>query len=284
MKRLFFCLLFLLFGSAKGQNRDIMGNLIVENHKLTPIYKMCYKKPSTMDVLYESEVVMAKRQWNYIDFSDLFNKKVLNTKSPRDTIFPLIEVLEFGIITQKIACFKNEQFGSLKNKIYSVEEFKQLITSTDTVSEGAFSDKTSNDTIIKSIKTTTLNKETVKGFLLKEEWYFNKKKAKDEVRIIGIAPLMYSEKEQKIVQVYWVYYKECRELFASFKTINPIGTDNLYTYTDLFDNQVFNAKSLRESNIFDRNQPENSKGAEIETENNKSKQNLNNSSHDLFPK
>ena len=284
MKSLFFYLSFLLVVFAEAQNRDIMGNLIIENHKLTPIYKMCYKKPNTMDVLYESEVVMAKRQWNYIDFSELFNKKLLNTQNQKDTIFPLIEVLEFGIITHKIACFKNDQFGSSKNKIYSVEEFKQLITSTDTVAEGAFSDKTNNDTIIRSIKTTTLNKETVKGFLLKEEWYFNKKKAKDEVRIIGIAPLMYSEKEQKIVQVYWVYYKECQELFASFKTINPIGTDNLYTFTDLFDNHIFTTKTFKESNIFDRNLPENSKGTEIETENNKSKQNLNNSSHDLFPK
>ena len=275
-------LLCMLSTLVKGQNRDVLGNLIIENHKLTPIYKLCYKEPTRLDVLYESEVSMSKRQWNYIDLTDPLNKKLLNTQSIKDTIYPLIEILEFGIITQKIACFMNDQFGSSKNKIYSVEEFKKLITATDTILEGALDEKTNKDTLVKVIKTTTLNKNTVKGFLLKEEWYFNKKKAVDEVRIIGLAPLIYSEKDQKTVQVYWIYFKECRELFASFKTINPIGTDQLNTYSDLFDKRLFTTKPVKESNIFDRNQPENSKGSNVDIESDKNKKNSQNSVRDLW--
>ncbi|HKC69676.1 MAG TPA: hypothetical protein VKG26_15670, partial [Bacteroidia bacterium] len=140
----FFLCLFIVF--AKGQNRDIAGNLIVERHKLTPIYGLCYKAPEPLSVLYEYEVATANRQWNYIDLADQLNKKLLNTQSIKDTIYPLIEILEFGIITQKIACFKNDQFGSSKNKIYSVDEFKKLITSVDTILEGAFDEKTNRDT------------------------------------------------------------------------------------------------------------------------------------------
>ncbi|HEX7412526.1 MAG TPA: hypothetical protein VF411_00680 [Bacteroidia bacterium] len=284
MRFILCCLLTVLFVAARGQNRDIMGNPIIEEHKLTPIYKKYYKQPAHLDVLYESEVTMAKRQWNYIDLTDPLNKKLLNTLSIKDIIYPLIEVLEFGIITQKIKCFKNENFGSQNNKTYSVAEFKKLITTTDTVIERSLNENTNNDTLVTVIKTTTLNRETIKGFLLKEEWYFNKKKAKDEIRIIGIAPLIYSEKDQKLVQVYWVYYKECRELLASFKTTNPIGTDEVYTYTDLFDKHIFTTKAVKQSNIFDRNQPENSKGTDVEIENDKNKQNLHNSTNDLFPK
>jgi hypothetical protein len=284
MKSVLVSSLCLLVVFAKGQQRDVMGNLIVENHKLTPIYKLCYKKPEPQYILRESEVAMANRQWNYIDLSDPLNKKLFNSLNVKDTIYPLIEVLEFGIITQKIACFGNDQFGSSKNKIYSVEEFKKLITSTDTILEGAIDEQTNKDTIVKVAKTTTLNKSTVKGFLLKEEWFFNKKKAVDEVRIIGIAPLIYSEKDQKVVQVYWVYFKECRELLASFKAVNPLGTNETYTYTDLFDKHSFTTKSVKESNVFDRNQPENSKGFNVDIENEKSKQNLQNSARDRWPK
>jgi hypothetical protein len=279
------CLLTLCFAFAWGQqNRDVMGNVIVENHKLTPIYKKYYNPPYKLGVLRESDVTMSKRQWNYIDVSEPFNKQLLNTLNSKQFIYPLIEVLEFGIITQKINCFKNENFGSQTNKIYSVEEFKELITITDTVIEGSLTEKTNNDTLIKVVKTTALNKETIKGYLIKEDWYINKKTAADSVKIIGIAPLIYNVKLQKIVPVYWVYYKECRELMASFKTTNPIGTDILYTYTDLFDKHIFNTKAFKESNIFDRNQSESTKGSDIEIENDKNRQQINNSSHDLFPK
>lgn len=284
MRFILCCLLVMCFVFARGQNRDVSGKLIIENHKLTPINKKYYKPPAKLDVLLEEEVAMSKRQWNYIDVADPFNKQILNTLNAKLYIYPLIEVLEFGIITQKINCFKNEDFGSSKNKIYTVVEFKKLITSTDTIIERNLNEKTNNDTLVKTIKTTTLNKESIKGYLLKEDWYFNKKTAADSVRIIGIAPMMYSEKLEKLVPVYWVYYKECRELMASFKTTNPIGTDVLYTYTDLFDKHIYNTKAYKESNIFDRNLPENSKGMDVETENEKNKQNINNSSRDLYPK
>ena len=122
------------------------------------------------------------------------------------------------------------------------------------------------------------------GFEIKEEWYFNKRSALAEKRIIGIAPVIFDIKTQKNKEVYWIYFAECRELLSSFRAVNPLGNEEIYTYLNLFEERAFNSNTVKESNVFDRNKPENSKGFEVENETQKSKQNYLNNEDDLWNK
>lgn len=283
-KNIYVLFLFISVVAVSQEERDVFGNVIQHKHKLTYAYKKNYIAPKHLDTLIEANIIIAKRVWSYISLNDNLNKNLYNVSKPNKFIFPLIEVLEFGIITGKIKCFKNGNFSSPQNKIYSFAEIRNLLFKKDTIQKSFISEITNNDSIITVIKNDSLNAATVLGFEIKEDWYFNKRSALAEKRIIGMAPIIFDVKAQKNKEVYWVYFAECRELLSSFRALNPLGNEEIYTYLNLFEERAFNSNPIKESNVFNRNKTENSKGFEVEIENKNSKQDYLNNEDDLWNK
>lgn len=228
-------------------------------------------------------MMFSKKVWSYIDFKEKINKTVYNNSNPKTKLYPLAEILNLWIATGKIKCFKTSDFGSAGNVPITLGEFKKMGIKKDSVEERII-DENGDEKIVKSVKTDTLNSDKILGFVIKEDWFFNKRSVLLEKKIIALAPVVFDAKTQKNKELYWVYYPECCELFYSYQTINPTGADEVYTYRDALEKRYFSSYVLKESNVYNRDKPENSKGFEVENENKKNKDKFESGEEDLWSK
>ena len=95
-------------------------------------------------------------------------------------------------------------------------------------------------------KTSILEKKqfdrnSVKKWRLKEEWFFDKQKSVMDVRILGLAPLQ-EDRDQvngrltgSFSPLFWVYFPEAREVLINAEVFNSVKNDaERRTYDDVF--------------------------------------------------
>lgn len=105
---------------------------------------------------------------------------------------------------------------------------------------------------------TTITKQAnpadVKQLLVYEEWYFDKKHSKMDVRIIGICPIhiTFDEATQRTVktQAFWIRYDEARDLLARKEVYNPQNDAQRISFDDLFMQRRFGSYIYASSNVF----------------------------------
>lgn len=93
-------------------------------------------------------------------------------------------------------------------------------------------------------------------YRLKEDWFFDKERSVLDVRILGIAPVVYSRNEtgqiEKMKEVFWLYFPQCRFAFNNYFAYNPKNDSQWMSFDDLFWKRQFNSTIIKQSNTFDR--------------------------------
>jgi hypothetical protein len=121
----------------------------------------------------------------------------------------------------------------------------------------------------------------VQSFLMKEDWFFHARTGETIKMIVGIAPLVYDPKAEKVVPLFWLYYPEWKSLFERFKTINAY--DNYpQTYRQIFDRRKFFSQIVKENNLYDRSVRATTHGDQIMQETEKAKEKLSKRTVDYF--
>jgi len=94
----------------------------------------------------------------------------------------------------------------------------------------------------------------VKQLLLYEEWYFDKKLSKLDVRIIGICPIFVGMDEatgrQKKDRLFWIRYDEARDILSQKEVYNPFNDAQRISYDDYFLQRRFDSYVFAESNVY----------------------------------
>lgn len=93
-------------------------------------------------------------------------------------------------------------------------------------------------------------------YRLKEDWFFDKERSVLDVRIIGIAPVVYDKDESGMVagmrELLWLYFPQCRFAFNNYFSYNTQNDSQWMSFDDLFWKRQFNSTIVKQSNIFDR--------------------------------
>jgi gliding motility associated protien GldN len=231
----------------------------------------------------EQQVMFSKKVWSYIDFKESNNRKLCNNSDPKNGIYPLYEILNLFIAKGKIFCFRTSDFGSSRNTPLTMAEFKRAGIRKDSIEERTI-DEEGNDKVMKVLKADTLSSDKILGFVVKEDWFFNKRSVLMEKKLIGFAPVYYDAKLQRQKELYWVYFPEACEILSGYLTLNPKGGKDPFTYRDLLISRAYSSYVLKESNVYDRDKPENSRGFEVEYENKKNREKFESGEEDLWSK
>lgn len=101
----------------------------------------------------------------------------------------------------------------------------------------------------------TLSKDIVQ-YRIKEDWYFDKELSVMNVRILGIAPVIY-QKDQNgeilgLQEVFWLYFPHCRYVLNNFYVYNEHNDAQWMSFDDLFWKRRFSSTVYKESNVFER--------------------------------
>ena len=276
--RILIVVMFALFtGQAFAQN--VLDGIYVPEH--TP-----ERQVIPYPYLRQADVMWSKRIWRVIDLNEKINlplkypssKQTTNRKNLIDLLMDAIEE------------------GSLTAYSYVDDEFTLPLTMKDIESRGGSRTDTvqmqrpdppydSYDTVI----AREFSRDKVIGFRVKEDWFFDKQRSVMDVRIIGIAPLMYAIDEQGNVRegnlkmpLFWVYYPEARKLLANAEVFNRENDAERRSFDDIFQKRLFGSYIYKESNVFDRRIEDYRQGINALLESERIKDEITNFEHDMW--
>jgi len=129
--------------------------------------------------------------------------------------------------------------------------------------------------------------EEVKELLLYEEWYFDKKLSKLDVRIIALQPIYMGFDEQvgraKKIGLFWIKFDEVRDILAKKEAYTSNNDAQRISFDDLFMQRRFDGVIVGESNVYnDRQIPDYQIGKSALFEAERIKTELFNFEHDLW--
>ena len=127
---------------------------------------------------------------------------------------------------------------------------------------------------------------SITRYLIKEDWIWDRQRGERYVRIIGIAPRLEEFDDEGLSKgfkdLFWLYYPECRYVFANSEAYNPLNDAQRRTYEDLFQKRFFNSFIVKESNVYDRPISSYARGLDALAESERIKHELFLLEHDLW--
>lgn len=228
---------------AVGQN--VLDGVYVKEHYPT-------RKVIPYTHLREADVMWSTRIWRKLDLREKINHPLY---------YPTEPIKNRRSLTQVIIEAVRE--GSLTAYDPLDDEFTMTLTKAEIERKLSFIDTQ----YIESpdppydLQMTVIEEDfqpaNVKEFRLKEDWFFDRQKSILDVRIIGIQPVADNiDRTTGEVRgkepMFWVYFPEARNIFASAEVFNRQNDAERRTMEDIFWKRMFGSFIYKEKNVYDR--------------------------------
>jgi len=199
-------------------------------------------KPFAFPKENKNNIKFYKRLWREIDLTDSVNKIFA---VPGETLMQLImDAIKYG----KLIPYEDEGFK--KQLTYK----KVMKIFTDSVIVPIFDSVTGEQTGSKTVF-NDFNADSVTKFEIKEDIFFDKTRGRVITQIIGLAPVrkLKSTTGEFLGEQhpFWLYFPQCRNLFAAKEVIDPQRDIYNISYDDLFIQRNFRTRIVKESNPAD---------------------------------
>lgn len=230
--------------------------------------------------LREGDVQWSKRVWREIDMREKINHPLYFPIEPVNGRTSLFQLLAKSILKDEIIAFADDEFL----RPLELAEVKKQLMECDSIEEVSV-DNDGNEVKTKVFRcdSTSIFKR-IKKFQIKEDWFFDKQKSVMEVRILGICPVTFIEKDDDEIDkpLFWVYFPECRPVFAENEVYNSKNDAERRSFDDLFWKRQFNSTIVKESNVYERGMGEYAKGIDALLENDRVKKQIFEYEHDFW--
>jgi len=127
----------------------------------------------------------------------------------------------------------------------------------------------------------------VLSWLVKEEWFFDKKRSVMDVRIVGLAPCRYilnqDSTDEVLTPLFWIYYPDFRDVLLNTRVTNYTKNNaQERSYLGIFEKRMFASRITMESNIMNRKINDYMLGLDALLEGERIQQEIFNIEHDLW--
>src|SRR5574344_34720 len=213
------------------------------------------RKPFEFPYVREADVVWQWRIWRVIDFREKMNQVFYYPIDPQEGKINLYTAIDQAVANGKIRIYADDEF---KNDITDKwEEVKKSFAQSRTV-EMFKDDIDGTQQQYDSTIVSPITAEDIKTLRIKEDWFIDKNRSVQDVRIEGFAFIYNQIKEEGAapikIPLCWVRYNdpEVRDLLANTEVYNFQNDVQRRSYDDIFLKRSFASYIIRESNVYDR--------------------------------
>ena len=189
----------------------------------------------------KNSIKFYKRIWREIKTTDSENKILA---VPGETMMALIMD---GIKHGKLVAYADESFKKKLTYPKVMAKFRDSVITPIIDSNG---EQTGTRTAL-----SEFNPDSVTKFEIKEDIYFDKVRGRVITKIIGLAPVQSKKNSQGAfvgyVHPFYLYFDQCRKLFASKEVVDPQRDLYNISLDDIFIQRSFKSLIVKESNPAD---------------------------------
>jgi gliding motility associated protien GldN len=239
------------------------------------------REPIPYTSLREADVMWSKRIWRVIDMRQKINLPLYYPLQEQNGRKSLMQIIYNAIKENTITAYSadNEEFLTPLTPTEIQKKLDKEDTMTMTRLEPPY------DTY-DSVISNPFNTADVYLLRVKEDWFFDKQRSVMDVRIIGLCPIMERLDEfgepMGFTPMFWVYFPECRKIFANNEVYNKWNDAERRSFEDIFFKRLFGSYIYKESNVYDRKILQYAKGMDGLLEAERIKDELFIKEHDLW--
>jgi len=276
MKRIILVISIIATFATGASAQNVLDGVYVREHSPT-------KSVVPLSYLREADVMWSKKVWQIIDLKEKMNlafyyptEKINDRRSLNDILY---DAVKEGTLT----AYTDEEFMTPMTR----EEFQRIggagVDTTQIVDpEPPY--LTRDTVIIREFSTSN-----VVAYRVKEEWFFDKQRSVLDVRIIGLAPLIYAvddkgnRREGDLrIPIMWIYFPEARKILTNQEVFMRGNDSDRRTWDDIFQKRLFTSYIYKENNVYDRRIEDYKQGMDALIEAQRIKTEIVNLEHDLW--
>ena len=265
--------------SAEAQTQTVLDGAYVKETNLT---KRVVPYPS----LREADVMYVRRIWQDIDLRQKINQMFYFPVDPIEDRKNLFDVIRYALeVEGSLTAYGTGPAGD-------DDEFRYPYTGTqvDSVLNPVVIipqfDPVTGEVIGSMEAQTSINSQDIVRYRVKEDWVWDRQRSQRQVRIIGIAPIIEKKDDegnsQGLAPLFWLYYPECRYVFANAECYNDENDAQRRTFEEIFQKRYFSSYIVKETNVFDRSIADYAQGLDALLESERIKDELFTIEHDLW--
>jgi gliding motility associated protien GldN len=263
---------------ALAQSPNVLDGAYVKETNLT-------KRVVPYPHLREADVMYKRRIWQEIDLRQKFNHTFYFPLDPiqdRKNLFDVVRealLVEGSLVAYSAGPLGEDDeftFPLSADSIRTILNPVTLVKQYDDFGEVIGTVEQSNE----------LSSDKVTRYRIKEDWIWDRQRSERYVRILGIAPMMedfdIDGNSVGFRPLFWLYYPECRYVFANSEVYNMFNDAQRRTFEDLFQKRYFSSYIVKEDNAFNRQIVSYARGLDALAESERIQQELFNIEHDIW--
>lgn len=272
------CALLFAF-SGQAQTQSVLDGAYVKETNLT---KRVVPYPS----LREADVMYVRRIWQDIDLRQKINQMFYFPVDPIEDRKNLFDVIRYALETEgSLTAYSTGPAGDDDEFRYTMtpSEVDSMLNPIVIIPQF---DPVTGEVIGSMEAATTINSQDIVRYRVKEDWVWDRQRSQRHIRIIGLAPIIEKKDDegnsQGLAPLFWLYYPECRYVFANAECYNYENDAQRRTFEEIFQKRYFSSYIIKETNVFDRSISDYAQGIDALLESERIKDELFTIEHDLW--